>query len=529
MPAAHPDLRRVEPRGPYVPIIHGLSSIHAVILGVVEGLTEFLPISSTGHLTVVERLLGVGTGADKSAADTFTIAVQMGAILAVVALYRSRLVDMARGLLGRDPAGLRLTINVAVAFLPAAVVGFLLEQPIKDHLFGVWPVVIAWAVGGLALIAWSDRLATLGGAVTTDTITLRMSLIIGAAQAIALWPGMSRSLVTIVAAILVGLSMPAAVEFSFILGAVTLTAATLFDLAKHGQELVDTFGVATPLLGFVVAFASGLGAVYWMIRYLQGHSLKIFGWYRLGVAVVTIGLVLSGVIPSGAEPELGAAAPSCSSGVGADHLDDIGGVHVFIHLPACYAERPDIRYPVVYLLHGSNTDHTQWVDIGATRVLDDEARRGRVGEAIVVAPDLGARASSEIADLLTTTIVPSIDARYRTEPDGLHRTVAGISRGGGGALLAAADHPDEFGAVAGHSPAVADWSTLAARLGSTNAEVWLDVGHDDGLRSKVIDLGQRLRSAGVHVDLSVPPGRHDRSYWRTQMPGYVGFWAGRWR
>ena len=500
-----------------------------MILGVVEGLTEFLPISSTGHLTVVERLLGVGTGADKSAADTFTIAVQMGAILAVVALYRSRLVDMARGLLGRDPAGLRLTINVAVAFLPAAVVGFLLEQPIKDHLFGVWPVVIAWAVGGLALIAWSDRLATLGGAVTTDTITLRMSLIIGAAQAIALWPGMSRSLVTIVAAILVGLSMPAAVEFSFILGAVALTAATLFDLAKHGQELVDTFGVATPLLGFVVAFASGLGAVYWMIRYLQGHSLKIFGWYRLGVAVVTIGLVLSGVIPSGAEPELGAAAPSCSSGVGADHLDDIGGVHVFIHLPACYAERPDIRYPVVYLLHGSNTDHTQWVDIGATRVLDDEARRGRVGEAIVVAPDLGARASSEIADLLTTTIVPSSTPGTGPNPMVCTEPWRASSHGGGGALLAAADHPDEFGAVAGHSPAVSRLVLAGGPLGSTNAEVWLDVGHDDGLRSKVIDLGQRLRSAGVHVDLSVPPGRHDRSYWRTQMPGYVGFWAGRWR
>lgn len=278
------------------PMQHGLSSLHAVILGIVEGLTEFLPISSTGHLMVVERLLGIGAGVDKTAADTFTVAVQLGAILAVLALYKNRVVQMLWGVVGRDADGRRLTINIAIAFLPAAVIGLLLEQPIKDHLFGVWPVVVAWIVGGVALIAWGGHMSRANGRVTTDTLTPRMALIIGIAQAVALWPGVSRSLVTIVAALLLGMAMSSAVEFSFLLGAVTLTAASLFDLLKHGQELLDRFGLATPLLALTAAFVAGLIAVRWMITYLQRHPLTIFGWYRVGVALLTAGLVVSGAI-----------------------------------------------------------------------------------------------------------------------------------------------------------------------------------------------------------------------------------------
>ncbi len=275
---------------------HGLSSVDAVILGVVEGLTEFLPISSTGHLMVVERLLGVGTGVDKAAADTFTIAVQMGAILAVIAVYRGHIVRMVNGLFGRDDFGRRLLINVLIGFAPAAIVGLALEGPIKDHLFGVWPVVLAWTVGGVALIVWGRALANRGGAIRTDNLTPRVALIIGCAQALALWPGVSRSLVTIVAAVLVGVALPAAVEYSFLLGAVTLTAASVLDLMKHGRELVDTFGIATPALGFIVAFLSALVAVRWLIRYLEGHALTVFGWYRVAAAITAVGLIAAGAI-----------------------------------------------------------------------------------------------------------------------------------------------------------------------------------------------------------------------------------------
>jgi len=281
----------------------GLTWWKAAILGVVEGVTEFLPISSTGHLLVTQGLLNLGTSKEAvDAADTYAIAIQFGAILAVAGLFWRRFVDMFNGLIGRSDAGRRLLINVVVAFLPAAVVGFVLDDTIKSALFGAWPVVVAWAIGGgLILLLGAKglipaRAEKVEGHDPVLDITLRQALIIGCAQVLALWPGTSRSLVTILAAVLIGVGMTAAVEFSFLLGFVTLSAATAFSLLKDGGTLVDQFGVINPLIGAVFAFISAVIAIKWMLTYLERHSLNIFGWYRLGIATLTAGMILAGVI-----------------------------------------------------------------------------------------------------------------------------------------------------------------------------------------------------------------------------------------
>jgi undecaprenyl-diphosphatase len=261
-------------------------------------LTEYLPVSSTGHLLVAARVLDLPTsGSAGDAVKSYEIAIQFGAILAVLALYRHRVWTMAEGLVGRSDDGRRVLVAVAIAFVPAAVVGVVSEKAIKDVLFGTWPVVVAWTVGGIAVLVLS-RMGKLGprGGRSLDAISTRDALIIGGAQVLALWPGTSRSLVTIVAALLIGVSMEAAVEFSFLLGFVTLTAATVYETAKDGKLMLDTFGIATPLLGLVVAFVFAVLAIKWMVSYLSHHDLAIFGWYRIAVSALVIVLVASGAI-----------------------------------------------------------------------------------------------------------------------------------------------------------------------------------------------------------------------------------------
>lgn len=275
-----------------------LSAFDAIVLGIVEGVTEYLPISSTGHLLVTARILDLPTsGAAGDAVKSYEIAIQFGAILAVLALYRHRVWTMVEGLVGKSDDGRRVLIAVAIAFVPAAVVGVISEKAIKDVLFGTWPVVVAWVVGGVVVIVLS-RMGKLGpqGGRSLTQLTTRDALIIGGAQVLALWPGTSRSLVTIVAALLIGVSMEAAVEFSFLLGFVTLTAATLYTTAKDGQLMLDTFGLGTPLLGLVVAFVFAALAIKWMVSYLSHHDLAIFGWYRIAVSVLVILLVATGAI-----------------------------------------------------------------------------------------------------------------------------------------------------------------------------------------------------------------------------------------
>lgn len=269
-----------------------LTPLKAIVLGAVEGFTEYLPVSSTGHLLVTQRLLGLGEGDAKAAADTYAIAIQIGAILAVVVLYWRRLGQLADGVIGRDVDGRKLLVRLIVAFVPAAAVGLLLGDTIKSQLFGPWPVVAAWLVGGIFLVWWNPRPGTLD----LTSLTVRHAAIIGAAQILALWPGMSRSLVTIAAALAIGLSMSAAIEFSFLLGLATLSAATLYDLAKDGQTLLDEYGWRTPLLGGIIAFITAVIAVRWLVSFLRTRPLSIFGWYRIGVAAATTALIAFGAI-----------------------------------------------------------------------------------------------------------------------------------------------------------------------------------------------------------------------------------------
>lgn len=270
----------------------------ALVLGLVEGLTEYLPVSSTGHLLLAQRLMGIPSS---EAADAFAISIQAGAIVAVLGLYRARVAQMLAGLAGRNPVGRRLALNLVAAFVPAAVLGLLLEKPIKKYLFGgdewgLWPVVAAWFAGGIAILIVS-RMRRRDGAsprsgLDLNDLTIRMAIIVGAAQCIAMWPGVSRSLITIVGGVLVGLSLPAAVELSFLLGVITLGAATAKDVLKHGAEMLATYGWGSLAAGFLAAWLSAVLAVKWMVGYLQKHGMEIFGWYRVALAiVVTVWLV----------------------------------------------------------------------------------------------------------------------------------------------------------------------------------------------------------------------------------------------
>lgn len=279
----------------------------AAILGVVEGLTEYLPISSTGHLLVVSRLLGLPDqegSAGLEAVNTYAIAIQFGAILAVLGVFWKRFRDMLQGLAGRNPEGLHLLTTLVIAFLPAAALGAALDKQIEGALFGPWPVVTAWIIGGVLILVLerTHRIPDRGvpaakvGHNVLAAITYRQALIIGLAQCVALWPGTSRSLATILGALLAGVAMPAAVEFSFLLGFATLSAATAFKLVKDGSTLVDQFGVINPLIGALFAFLAAVLAIKWLVTYLQRHDLSIFAWYRFAAAGITTALLAGSII-----------------------------------------------------------------------------------------------------------------------------------------------------------------------------------------------------------------------------------------
>ncbi len=272
-----------------------LTVADAVLLGVVEGVTEYLPISSTGHLTVTQRLLGIGdTAAERPAADAYAIAIQAGAILAVVVLYHHRIRALARGLVGRDAEGRRLAAVLVASMVPAGILGLVLGDAIKERLFGVGPVAIAWLVGAVAILVLAPRWRE--GTAALESLTVRDGLVIGLAQALALWPGVSRSLVTILAALALGYAMGAAVEYSFLLGLGTLGAATAYEAVVDGALIVEAFGLAAPLWGFAAAFVSAVAAIRWMVSYLEHHDLAIFAWYRLAIAALAGMLLVTGVV-----------------------------------------------------------------------------------------------------------------------------------------------------------------------------------------------------------------------------------------
>jgi undecaprenyl-diphosphatase len=268
-----------------------MNLIHAVILGLVEGITEYLPISSTGHLILARNALGL----DKSATDGFLIVIQGGAILAVLALYRQRVVQMFAGVLGRNAAGLRLAVNLWVAFLPAAILGPLLHVRIEQHLFHNNAVVGALAVGGIVMIGlgpWHRRFYDEDHHRSTDIehLTWRRALFIGIVQCLAMWPGTSRSMVTIVGGMMAGMRPRQAAEFSFLLGLPTLGGAMVYSLVRSfsGDEgnLITDLGWMPLAVGFVAAMISAGIAVKWLVGFLNRHGLAVFGWYRLVLAVL---------------------------------------------------------------------------------------------------------------------------------------------------------------------------------------------------------------------------------------------------
>lgn len=269
-----------------------MTTLQAIILGLVEGITEYLPVSSTGHLILAQRAMGIPASAE---ANAYAICIQAGAIAAVLGLYFGRVRAMAAGLIGRDAEGRRLVGNLAAAFIPAAVLGLLFDKRIEQYLFGLWPVIGAWAIGGLAILGvapLAERSRRTGWGL--DALTWRAALLIGCMQALALWPGTSRSLVVILGGLLVGLRLSAAVEFSFLLGLLTLGAATGYKALKYGPLILAQYGWLNPTVGFLVATGSAAVAVTWMVAYLNRHGLTLFGAYRLLLAATVAALLAAG-------------------------------------------------------------------------------------------------------------------------------------------------------------------------------------------------------------------------------------------
>ena len=298
----------------------GMTYLDAVVLGVVEGITEYLPISSTGHLVLTNALLGLDSeqpltddagqplvladGAAltrKAAADAYVIVIQFGAIVAVVLLYFGRIVEILRGLMGRHQPGRLLARNLIMAFLPAVFLGLLLDDWIESRLFAPLPIAIALAAGSVLMLAverWRKRRDVAAGGVIADVdlhqLSVRQSLLVGLLQCVAMWPGTSRSMMTIVGGYVVGLRPARAAEFSFLLGLITLSAAAAYKALSSREALMLASDLGPSLLGIVVAFVFAALAVKWLVAWLTRHGLALFAWYRMVLAaLVVVFLVMS--------------------------------------------------------------------------------------------------------------------------------------------------------------------------------------------------------------------------------------------
>jgi undecaprenyl-diphosphatase len=263
--------------------------LKALVLGIVEGITEFLPISSTGHLILVGDLLRFNDETGK----VFEIVIQLGAILAVCWVYRDKLLDVLRNLTRRSDAQ-RFTVNLLIAFTPAAILGVLFITTIKAHLFKPVPVALAFIIGGL-LILWAERRTHRIIVQRVDDMRFRDALKVGCAQALALIPGTSRSGATIIGGLLFGLSRKAATEFSFFLAIPTMFAATVYDVYKH-RDMLQVHDLGMFGVGFVAAFVSALFAVRGLLHYISRHDFTAFAWYRIAFGLVVLGTAYSGVV-----------------------------------------------------------------------------------------------------------------------------------------------------------------------------------------------------------------------------------------
>jgi undecaprenyl-diphosphatase len=261
--------------------------LKAAILGVVEGLTEFLPVSSTGHLLVAERLLRFDS-------ELFTVFIQVGALSAVWWLFRDRFLAMVPGGRRSSPAARRLGLQVLAAFLPVMVAGLLAHHWIRDHLFSARTIAWASILGGIAILL-VEGLKPPVRADDLGRLPWRLALAVGLGQCLALWPGVSRSGATIMTGLAVGMSRSAATEFTFLLSAPTMTAAAAYELWKYRHDL------SAPLLGllgvgFVVSFVVAYGVVRWLIRYVQGHTFEPFAWYRIVAGAILLGMLANGYL-----------------------------------------------------------------------------------------------------------------------------------------------------------------------------------------------------------------------------------------
>lgn len=298
-----------------------LGIIDAIVLGLVEGITEALPVSSTGHLIVTASLLGLDSPEQvKAAMDTLMIVIQGGAILAVLWLFRKPVWQMILGLQGRNGEGLRLARNVIIAFIPAAILGPLLDDWIESRLMRPEPVLLALGLGGLVMILSDGRLrrnrsASLEGSELTALAALQIGLL----QCVAMWPGTSRLMMTLLGGMLVGMRPAAAARFSFLLALPTIGGATVWKLAKNTMSdqpgMFTVLGWTPVLIGLGVAAITTFFTVTWLLSYLNTHGLKAFGWYRIGLTAVLIGLTLGGVVAIGTGEDHSPADTDSACGV----------------------------------------------------------------------------------------------------------------------------------------------------------------------------------------------------------------------
>lgn len=314
VPLDAPPAELISP-APHVPP-PGFSARDAIILGVVEGLTEFLPVSSTGHLIITNRALGLDdetplrdkrgaiiwhtppspanpTGIPvtlKLAADTYIVVIQVGAIFAVVLLLHAQLIGIARGLLGQNAAGVRLLRNLLLAFFPVVILGLSVDDWIDANLFSVGTVIVALVSGAVLMLAaerWRRALTSLVPSRKEPAdLSIGEALGVGFMQCLALWPGMSRSMVTMVGGYFVGLAPAKAAEFSFLLGLPVLGSAAGYKLWQAGPAMIAVFEWGEMLLGGIVACVSAAIAVKFFVAYLGRHGLEIFAIYRLVLAAV---------------------------------------------------------------------------------------------------------------------------------------------------------------------------------------------------------------------------------------------------
>lgn len=264
-------------------------ALKALIMGIVEGLTEFLPVSSTGHLIIVGGLLNFNDEKGK----VFELVIQTGAMLAVCWEFRARFIGVLRGL-ATDATAQGFVLNLIAAFMPAAIIGLALGSVIKAHLFHAVPVAVALIIGGFVIL-WVERRERPVRVADVDRMTWRDALKVGFAQATALIPGVSRSGATIIGGMLFGLSRRAATEFSFFLAVPTLMAAGAYDLYKN-RALLSADDIGLFGIGIVTAFFSAFICIRWLMRYVATHDFRVFAWYRIGFGLFILASAYTGII-----------------------------------------------------------------------------------------------------------------------------------------------------------------------------------------------------------------------------------------